>query len=114
MELINLVPHDVVVEDPNNPDEFVTFPASGTIARAVEIAHDMPEVNGLRCRRISYSRATDLPDWEPGKGYIVSFITILAAAISGRRYDDLFYPGDYIRDDKGEIKASRYLYQWWG
>lgn len=123
MELRNLTPHQVTIRvgDDESPAAVVTLPPIGVVARAEEVVRDgdpittcMPSGDGetrinVPTVEVTYGQPVDLPDPEPGVGYIVSHITVEAARQAGRTTSDLYTTHDLIRDDQGRIVACRAL-----
>lgn len=111
MKLVNLTPHDVVIEGEPGPAIAVTIPADGRIAHLQEkvgIAFGGPVVSGghvIQLRTVSYGDAS-LPAPEPGVMYIVPRLTAMAYP----RRMDLCFPGGEIRDSAGRVTdRCRYL-----
>lgn len=113
MELRNLTPHEVrVVDDQGNL--IVAVPSVG-VARANQRDESagFVEVNGVLVPVVkTVFEGTDLPEPTEGVAYIVSKITVDAAAASGRSTEDLFFPsGVPMRDAAGQIIGVRALAQ---
>jgi hypothetical protein len=125
MELRNLTPHEVTIRvgDDESPDAVVTLPPSGVVARAKELTREDDRVTirmvsddgqsfsliHIPVVQVAYGPPVDLPDPEPGVGYVVSHITVEAARQAGRTTSDLYTTTDFVRDDMGRIVACRAL-----
>lgn len=114
MELINLTPHKVVIWEINDHGQgFAEYPSQG-VARVIEKKseeNNLASYSGMvKTHRVSYTNVENLPDPTPGVGYIVSIITAQACARMGRT-QDIFYPGDLLRDENGKIVGCGALYQ---
>lgn len=98
--VINLTPHDVVIGD-------TTISRSGDVARCKEHHELIGHLNGIEITSVKYGDAyisgkngdKEFPEEKEGTAYIVSSIT--AQALKGR--NDVFVPGDPVRDDAGRI-----------
>ena len=94
MKIVNLTPHDIVVGD-------VTIPASGTIARCATITEPL-DVPGcpVPVVRQYFGAVEGLPAPTPETMYVVSMVC--AQAVGDSR-DDVYIPGEQIRDEDGKI-----------
>jgi hypothetical protein len=100
----NLTPHEVKIS--NGTNDFIIIPSSGIIARAVEETERegwLPE--GIEVVSKKYGKMNDVPDYQNGVFYIVSAMVRVAYP----ERDDLFSPGDLIRDEGGNIIACKNL-----
>lgn len=105
MKLINLTPHEIVI---NNK----ALPASGQIAR---VKVEQAEVTTLTLDgqtvpvvANSYGEALDLPAPQDGVGYVVSGLVLQALEAQGIFRGDVFAPDtgpSAIRGENGQIKA---------
>lgn len=114
MKLINLTPHDVIVVADDGSEQTITYPRSGIVARATEtrtLGHPLLQDQSIGTLYVEYTGVEDLPDPEPGTGYIASVLTVFAARDAGRTTSDLYYPGDLVRDIGGRVIGCRALYQ---
>lgn len=114
MKLINLTPHDVTVVSDDGAEKTITYPRTGTVARAAEqrtLGHPLTATESIGTLYVAYTGVENLPDPEPGVGYIVSVLTVYAAKATGRTVADLYYPGDLVRDIAGAVIGCRALYQ---
>lgn len=108
--LVNLTAHRVRVLDDAGGETLAVEP-SGVIARLAETVTPAAklDVGGIDCP-VSYvtyaSTIENLPEAKPGVALIVS--RVLAAAVPR---DDLYFPGDEVRDSDGRIVGCRYLGQ---
>ena len=92
MKILNLTPHAIRL--PN-----VTIEPSGYVARCEEITKRMFEIDGIEIVTKKYGNVQGLPGKEQDTVYIVSML--VRQALSYR--DDLFSPGDLVRDKEGNI-----------
>lgn len=114
LKIVNLTPHDVTVVADDGSEQTVTYPPSGAVARAVEhraLGRSLAQDVSVGTMDVRYDGVEALPYPEPGVGYIVSVLTVMAALSAGRRTDDLYYPGDPIRDIAGRVIGCRALYR---
>lgn len=136
LTLKNLTPHQVNIAGPvGSIGDYIEIPSHG-IARAQEArvrgaddgtdpqADDFVlvgtvetgEWRGMRydarifVDRVVYGEVVGLPTPKDGVGYIVSLLVIQALRQSGgRTLDDLYTPGEAIRDSSGRVVACRGL-----
>ena len=102
MKLINLTPHDIVVQKDDGTR--VTYPASGQVAR-VEIEDVIVgNIAGIPVHKGKTKEVTGIPNPQDGVMYIVSLFVLQHA-----NREDLVSPNtsDAIRDDEGKIVAVR-------
>lgn len=109
LRIINLTPHQLVVFDdhrprvdkaPDGPPARVTEVRSGVVVTPTDLG-ELPLVDVAYADEVS-----GLPDPQPGVRYVVSRVT--AAALIGRR-DDLLFPVDEVRDERGAPIGCRAL-----
>lgn len=104
MGLINLTPHNVVIQIKDGLH--IAVPASGQVLRVEESTEEVGYVSGVvPVFRKTYGAAGELPPEEDGTYYIVSSLT--AQACPERK--DFLIPGPAIRDDQGRIVACHGL-----
>lgn len=109
MRLVNLTPHDFALVD-HEGTVTLTVPSSG-IARVAQTVKQVGEliIDGVTVpiSQTTYSRqdVTGLPDPAPDVVYVVSVLT--AQAVSGR--DDVYVPGELVRDAAGQPVGARGL-----
>ena len=98
MKIINLTPHSITIGD-------VTIPGTKTPARCDTVTEpfDLPGCP-VPVVRQSFGDVHGLPDPAPGTIYIVSMPVAQAV---GRSRDDVFIPGEQIRDETGRIIGCR-------
>lgn len=102
MKIINLTPHAInVLKEDGSPK--MSIPASGTVARAVQMRHSMGEINGIPVNKSEYGDPVNLPAAEEGTVYIVSVLT----AQSAPDRDDLLVVDDLVRNEDGQIIGCR-------
>lgn len=98
MNIINLTPHDVVLNDGT------TFPPSGKVAR---VTTNYYKVGGI-FTEVSYGEVVNLPPEQPDTVYIVSAIV---SGATDRK--DVVCPATShpkcIRNEKGQIVSVPYL-----
>ena len=108
-QLINLTPHDIkiVFED----GTILKVPATGEVAR---VSSNTDTVGGVitaggtvPIKAVSYGEVTGLPEYDPDKSQYFLVSSLVAARVPDRR--DVLIPGDFIRDDKGNIVGCRSL-----
>ena len=102
MKLINLTPHDVVVQKEDGTR--VTYPASGQVARVEVEDVCVGYVDGIPIHKGKVKEVTGIPNQQDGVMYIVSLYVL-----QNSDREDLISPNtsDAIRDDKGRITAVR-------
>jgi hypothetical protein len=113
-DLTNLTPHDVVVVADDGSEQTITYPRSGTVARAIEhhtMGHALADNMSIGTKLVRYDGVENLPEPKLGHGYIVSVLTAMAAQSMGRSVEDLYYPGELIRDISGRVIGCSALYQ---
>ena len=111
MKLVNLTPHRITIVAPanwpllgSNTDPIVVEP-SGTVARCAEereIVATLPTGTGsfdIPVYRAHFGAVQNLPEPQTGTVYIVSMR--LAQAAPERQ--DVFFPGEAVRDGDGNI-----------
>jgi len=98
---INLTPHEVVIRG-------VKIPPSGNIARIEEVYDSAGRTfAGIPIKTRSYRNLAGLPKEKPGVGYIVS--GLVAESSACRHRQDVFCPGEMIRDEKGNVIGAKSL-----
>jgi hypothetical protein len=110
MVIVNLTPHSITVCDENDKPLLI-LPPSGKAAR-VSVKYVQCGTLALTCPRkgipvyqAEYGSVVDMPDPELDTAYVVSGMTAVALAGSGRT--DIFVPGDLIRDETGNPIGCR-------
>ena len=108
-QLINLTPHDITIlfED----GTILKVPASGTVARVAStndtVGGVMTEGGTIPIKAVSYGEVTGLPEYDPDKSVFYLVSSLVAARVPDRR--DVLVPGDFVRDEKGNIIGCRSL-----
>ena len=108
-ELINLTPHDVTIvfEDGTT----LKVPTSGTVARVAStndtVGGVMTESGTVPIKAVSYGEVTGLPEYDPDKSVFYLVSSLVAARVPERI--DVLVPGDFIRDEKGNITGCKSL-----
>lgn len=113
VRLVNLTPHPLVLVGPMGP--YARRDPDGPPARVAEIRSSAvgadTDLGTIPLISLTYAEhIDDLPDPEPGVRYVVSRVT--AAALAGHR-DDLLFPLDEVRDERGAIVGCRALGLFW-
>jgi hypothetical protein len=62
------------------------------------------EIDNIPITKVTYGEITGLPDYSPDIIYIVSFVTASAC-----QRDDLYIPGEMVRDEAGRIIGCKGL-----
>ena len=102
MELINLTPHEVVVEYRDGTRK--TFPPSGQIARVEMEDEYLFDIEGIPLHKGNVKEVTGIPEKQEGIMYIVSLFVLQHVERA-----DLIAPdtNGAIRDEQGRIVAVR-------
>lgn len=119
-QFINLTPHPITIECTDQRQ--LTLPVSHTVARLREqrrvvegLQHcaDSAQSYTIDVTQVAYGPTEDLPPPAAFTGYVVS--QMVAQANPHR--DDLYFPGQLIRNGQGAIVGCRGLSQvprpWW-
>lgn len=100
-KIINLTPHAItIITDGNN----IEIAPSGTVARCKEVTENIGEVNGIPVVRKTFGEIEGLPQPQADTIFIVSALVAQAA-----KREDVFSPGDFVRDDQGRILGCKSL-----
>ena len=108
-QLINLTPHDITIlfED----GTILKVPASGTVARVAStndtVGGVMTDAGTIPVKAVTYGEVTGLPEPDPEKAQYFLVSSLVAARVPDRR--DVLVPGDFVRDEKGNIIGCRSL-----
>jgi hypothetical protein len=107
ISFINLTPHTINVETERGR---LIIPSSGVIARAEstsKIVGTIPTENigGIKVVKTVYGKVINLPEPKVDTIYIVSALTAQAC----REREDVFVPGEAVRDEDGRIIACKGL-----
>lgn len=103
VKFVNCTPHAVTVLVPKG---FISYPASGVVARVDTLRKEIPNDIGFRLVRQTFGNVVDLPEPADGTVYIVSGMVL--AALNGSRID-VVAPDtgpDAVREN-GQIVAVR-------
>lgn len=96
MKVINLTPHAITVCG-------MTIKPSGVVARVTtdNVKYGDIAIDGIMIpvNRVEYGMVENLPEPEQGTIYIVS--GLVAGRCKDR--DDVFYPGNLVRDNEGRV-----------
>ena len=103
MQIINLTPHDinVVLAD----GSVRTFPRSGAEARATPERTAGVEVDGMPSVTVTLGDVTGLPEPVEGVVYLVSMVIVDKLP----EREDIFAPGELVRDPSGRVIGCRGL-----
>ena len=101
-KIINLTPHEVVVERKDGSRK--TYHPSGQVARVVLEDEQIDEIDGIPVIRGKVKEVTGIPKKQDGVYYIVSLFVL-----QNTNRDDLIVPNtnNAIRDEQGKIIAVR-------
>ena len=108
-QLINLTPHDIVIlfEDGTT----LKVPTSGTVARVAStndtVGGVMTEAGTIPIKSVAYGEVTGLPPYDPERSVFYLVSSLVAARVPER--NDVLVPGDFVRDDKGNIIGCKSL-----
>lgn len=107
MKLVNLTPHSVTILTGETTPPVILEP-SGSVARCSVTSLQLdPLFDTIPVATSELGEVTGLPEQEDGVALVVS--RIVAEARPERT--DLYFPGDAVRDEKGNIVACRGLYR---
>jgi len=104
MRIINLTPHDIVVQKKNC--ERVTFEKSGVIARISSTTEVVGEIDGIVISQTSLGEVQYSAPLPEADYYIVSGLVKAASSRSDFLQPDTS-PNGSIRDDSGRIVAVK-------
>lgn len=104
MKIINLTPHAINIVD-GEGKVTLTIEPSGSVARATNKTVVTGDINGIPVTKTEYGEVEGLPAQEEDTIYIVS--TLVAQRCAGR--EDVFVPGEQVRDGQGRIIGCRSL-----
>lgn len=109
--LVNLTPHAVTIHGTNGA---ITLQPSGVVARCEVVGtpvHDLclttisVPVLRIPVDNVILGDVTNLPDYSAGKMFIVSALVALAR----KDREDLYSPGELVRDENGVIVGAKGL-----
>ena len=107
-KIINLTPHDINIVN-NAGEVIITYPPMGVIPRLREILRDygdlLTNVYPIPVEIVSYGETLNLPDQELNTYLIVSKMI----ADANLKRTDLLFPGELVRNDKGQIIGCKTL-----
>lgn len=101
MQFINLTPHEITVFSDSDATSSMVVPRSGKIARVSSMTQTVHNDWGFPVVRTTFGAVEGLPDPEEGVALIVSGMVLDAMKASGVYRDDLFAPGQLLRDASG-------------
>lgn len=101
--LINLTPHDIVIQLSATDTEVksIIIPPTAPMARVEVSTVEIGHVDGIPLVIPTYGETTGLPDPQPGVFLIVSNIVLAA----NKNRFDLLTPSRPIRDEAGKVIA---------
>ena len=108
-KLTNLTPHDIKIlfEDGTT----LNVPASGEVARVAStndtVGGVMTDGGTVPIKAVTYGEVTGLPKYDPEKSVYYLVSSLVAARVPDRR--DVLVPGDFVRDEKGNIIGCKSL-----
>ena len=109
--IINLTPHAITIVTGTGGFDgampAVTYPPSGVVARVATRREVGPTVEGLPTWLTTFGEVTDLPAPREGVTLVVSALVQGHPAVRGR--EDVFSPGEAVRDAGGNIVGARGL-----
>lgn len=102
MKLINLTPHDIVIEKEDGTRK--TYPATGQVARVEVEDIIIGNIDGIPVHKGKIKKVAGIPQKQDGAMYIVSLFVL-----QNTDREDLISPdtSKAIRDDEGKIIAVR-------
>lgn len=109
MNIINLTPHEINIHVTSDVSasgaeypEIISVPPSGEVARVAQSREALPDLafehNLIPVSRSAFGAIEDLPEPKENTIYIVSGLVL-----SRTTRQDVFAPGEAIRNDKGQI-----------
>jgi len=99
---VNLTPHAINIYRSATDSNPLVIPPSGALARCAEQRDSLPELpDGIPVSRASFGAVEGLPAPVEGTNYIVSGLVLAALAGSGR--NDVFAPGQAVRNETGQV-----------
>jgi hypothetical protein len=100
MKIVNLTPHTLNIAQ---RDGTIFELASSGNARCKVKEEEVETINQISIYTASYGEVSGLPEPEPEQDtvYIVSLLVAQAVASQQPERDDVFSPGELIRDDNG-------------
>lgn len=102
--IINKTPHDITILD-DAGDVKVLYPPKGEPARVKQSTSRIGEISGVPISHSDFGDVYNLPEPTQGTYYIVS--KMVAEALPER--EDLIFPNELVRDEKGMIKGCNSL-----
>lgn len=106
MTITNLTPHQLDLLDADG-NHVKSVDPSGDVARVDQTRTRTGDVVGIPTYRTSFGDVTGLPDPKDDTIYVVSGLVL--SAVDGR--DDVYAPGDLVRDDDGNPVGAKGLTQ---
>lgn len=106
MNIINLTPHDINIVR-NDGTNVKTLRSTGIVAR-VEQKFDLEgDINSIPLKRAFWGKVIDLPEKKESTLYVCSALVANAAKVEERT--DVVCPGEFLRDEKGNIIGAQCL-----
>lgn len=104
MKIINLTPHRIHFVDSEN-EVFLTVESSGIARVAAKTVRTGRNIAGIPVSETVYGDVENLPDPQEGVVYVVS--ALVAQCCKDR--DDVYIPGEQVRDEDGRVIGCRSL-----
>jgi hypothetical protein len=106
MNIVNLTPHTLNILNADGSVR-VDVPPSGLVARVSTSRVQTGDVNGIPLFEARFGEVSDLPAQEEGSIFVVS--GLVAAHPSVRSREDVYSPGELVRDEGGKPIGCRGL-----
>lgn len=104
---VNLTPHGIIILDyGRDKNDRLFVPPDGQVARVETTSEDLGTRDGVPVTKTTFGEVVGLPDPEEGIYLIVSRL-VLEAVKDAR--DDVFAPGELVRNDDGRPIGCRVL-----
>ena len=102
MNIINLTPHALNIH--KQDDSILTIEPSGEIARVGQSREQLPVIDGIEITRSTFGKIENLPEPQADTIYVVSGLVL-----SRTSRDDVFAPGEAIRNERGQVIGCKGL-----
>ena len=103
MKITNMSPHPIRIVKKDGSEIILT--PSGIVPRIEQKRVIVDTVDGIEIFEDQIQGVIDMP--EPEEGVMIVTSRFVASALTGR--SDVFVPGDFIRDENGNIIACKGL-----
>jgi hypothetical protein len=101
MQFVNLTPHEITIFADSDATSSMVLPRSGQIARVSSATQVVHNDWGFPVVRTTFGTVEGLPDQAEGVALVVSGMVLDAMKASGVYRNDLFAPGQLLRDASG-------------